>query len=167
MRANCGSADYRPRKSAPGTVISSGAAVEPGRSPHRIQRLGHRAWRVIGVTIWHGRSLRSRTQLSGVARTTRESGEFVKRAPSRTRKGNKARDPRARERAAVVIRAGIAGLAWLFRNRDEGAALIAASASAAVRPAVPQSGDAPRASERGRWRRARGMAGRRGETMGL
>ena len=29
------------------------------------------------------------------------------------REGNKARDPRAREWAAVVIPAGIAGLAWL------------------------------------------------------
>ena len=33
---------------------------------------------------------------------------------SRTREGNKARGPWARERAAVVIPAGIAGLTWLF-----------------------------------------------------
>ena len=35
-------------------------------------------------------------------------------ARSRTREGNKARDPCARDRAAVVIPAGIAGLTWLF-----------------------------------------------------
>ena len=33
---------------------------------------------------------------------------------SRTREGMKARDPRARERAAVVDSAGTAGLTWLF-----------------------------------------------------
>ena len=33
---------------------------------------------------------------------------------SRTREGNKARDPWARDRAAVVIAAGIAGLTWQF-----------------------------------------------------
>jgi hypothetical protein len=32
------------------------------------------------VTIWHGRSLRSRTQRSEVARSTRATGQFVKRA---------------------------------------------------------------------------------------
>ena len=35
-------------------------------------------------------------------------------AVSGTREGNQARDPGARERAAVVIPAGIAGLTWLF-----------------------------------------------------
>lgn len=35
-------------------------------------------------------------------------------ARSRTREGNKARDPCARDKAAVVIPAGIAGLTWLF-----------------------------------------------------
>ena len=34
---------------------------------------------------------------------------------SRTREGSKARDPGARDRAAVVNSAGAAGLAWLFR----------------------------------------------------
>ena len=57
--------------------------------------------------------------LAGVQRTKaqrreRNAGQFVKRARSRTREGNKARDPRARERAAVVIPAGAAGLTWLF-----------------------------------------------------
>jgi hypothetical protein len=33
---------------------------------------------------------------------------------SRTREGSKARDPWARDRAAVLIPTGIAGLTWLF-----------------------------------------------------
>ena len=57
--------------------------------------------------------------LAGVQRTTRSgvNGTLVSSSsgpPSRTREGGMARDPRARERAAVVIHAGIAGLTRLF-----------------------------------------------------
>ena len=59
--------------------------------------------------------------LAGVQRTKRSavtgtpvssSSGTVGRAK---RDGHQARDPRARERAAFVIPAGNAGLAWLFR----------------------------------------------------
>ena len=57
--------------------------------------------------------------LAGVQQTKRSgvSGTPVRSSSgprSRTREGNKARDPWARERAAVVIHAGIAGLTGLF-----------------------------------------------------
>ena len=52
-----------------------------------------------------------RTERSGVNGTTVSSSRGTR---SRTREGNKARDPWARERAAVVIHAGIAGLTGLF-----------------------------------------------------
>jgi hypothetical protein len=52
-----------------------------------------------------------RTKRSGVNGTTVSSASGHR---SRTREGSKARDPRARERAAVVISAGTAGLTWLF-----------------------------------------------------
>ena len=47
-------------------------------------------------------------------RRERNAGQFVKQARSRTREGIKARDPRARDRAAVVNSAGTAGLTWLL-----------------------------------------------------
>ena len=51
---------------------------------------------------------------SEAQRSDLQAGQFVKRA-SFTRSVNEssARDPRARERAAVVIPAGTAGLTWL------------------------------------------------------
>jgi hypothetical protein len=52
-----------------------------------------------------------RTKRSGVSGTPVSSSSWPR---SRTREGNKARDPRARERAAVVMPAGIAGLTSLF-----------------------------------------------------
>ena len=52
-----------------------------------------------------------RTKRSGVNGTSVSSSSGPR---SRTREGNKARDPRARERAAVVNSAGAAGLTWLF-----------------------------------------------------
>ena len=52
-----------------------------------------------------------RTKRSGVNGTPVSSSSGPR---SRTREGNKARDPRAREWAAVVIHAGTAGLTWLF-----------------------------------------------------
>ena len=55
-----------------------------------------------------------RTERSGVNGTPVSSSSGPR---SRTREGNNARAPRARERAAVVIpagTAGTAGLTWLF-----------------------------------------------------
>ncbi len=52
-----------------------------------------------------------RTERSGVNETPVSSSSGPR---SRTREGNRARDRRARERAAFVILAGIAGLTWLF-----------------------------------------------------
>jgi hypothetical protein len=51
-----------------------------------------------------------RTERSGVNGTTVSSSSGPR---SRTCEGNSARDPRARERAAVVICAGTTGLTWL------------------------------------------------------
>ena len=58
-------------------------------------------------------------ELAGVQRTKRSgvSGTPVSSSsgpPLRTREGNKARDPRSRERAAVVIPAGAVGLTRLL-----------------------------------------------------
>jgi len=60
-----------------------------------------------------GRS--GRRAANAAQRRERNAGQFVKRASfTRSMKESSARDPRARERPAVVIAAGIAGLTWLF-----------------------------------------------------
>jgi hypothetical protein len=52
-----------------------------------------------------------RTKRSGVNETTVSSSSGPR---SRIREGNKARDPRARERAAFMSASGASGVTWLF-----------------------------------------------------
>jgi len=68
----------------------------------------HRAWRVTGVTIWPACRERSEAQRTE-RRSVRQAGVVHAQ-----REGNNARDPRARERAAVLIHAGTAGLTSVF-----------------------------------------------------
>ena len=73
--------------------------------------------------------------LAGVQRTKRGgvSGTPVSSSSgprSRTREGNKARDPRSRERAAVVTGAGTAGLIVLREGRPRRLALTVARRAA-------------------------------------
>ena len=91
---------------------------EPKVSDWRGGRAGpvtsrHSAARASGMAGDWGDDLAGvqRTKRSGVNGTPVSSSSGPR---SRTREGNKARDPRARERAAVVDSAGPAGMTWLF-----------------------------------------------------
>jgi hypothetical protein len=88
---------------------ATGSAVEPGRADQFIAFSGPAS----GMAGGRG------GDLAGVQRTERsaENGTPVSSSSgprSRTREGIRARDPRARERAAVLISAGAAGLTWLL-----------------------------------------------------
>ena len=86
---------------------ANGAVVELLRTLQCIQGFsgpGHRAWRVTGVAIW---PVPHRAQRPA-SRSVRQAGLVHAQ-----REGNKACDPRSRERAAVVITAGTAGLTVL------------------------------------------------------
>jgi hypothetical protein len=84
---------------------ATGAVVEPLRalpaSCLQTSAARQRAWRVSGVAIW----------LAG-SKAQRPAGRSVRQAGlvHAQREGNQARGPRARDRAAVVIAAGNAGL---------------------------------------------------------
>ena len=104
VRSGASAADVTPSE----PKVSDWRGGRAGPITSRISAARHRAWRVTGVTIWPAAA-------NEAQRRERNAGQFVTRARSRTREGSKARDPRARERAAVVIPAGTAGLTWLLR----------------------------------------------------
>ena len=97
-----------------------------------------------------------RTKRSGVNGTTVSSSRGTR---SRPREGIKARDPRARERAAVVVPTGNAGVTWLFRVAMK-AQPWSLHWQAHWQDPGPQSGATLRVNERRGWRREHGKDGR-------
>ena len=91
---------------------ATGAPVEPGRALQAFKPSAarHRAWRVAGGTIWPACSARS-TAACAERRSVRQAGSSFTHSVKEAR----ARDPRARERAAVVNPAGKAGHFPAFR----------------------------------------------------
>ena len=122
---------------------ANGAAVEPPRAlqcPRGFSGPGHRAWRVPGVAIWRAPQRAKHAQRSA-SPPVRQAGLVHAQ-----REGTKARDPRARERAAVDTPAGSAGLTVLREGwqpvRGETPARPVAR-RAAQQPGRAQRGHAP------------------------